>query len=367
MQVDSILERFLIEGTGKHLYRFSNANGKIWLMPAHNMQVAMNLYQPSGRNGKMVKALLPWLHRLPFVLKVIHAKSVYFDINNELKRLFYQLFHEAEIDFSIFCGTPCVHQKITMQISKDKRILGYCKVTDSENIATLFKSEAHILKELDQKGLKETPVCMFCGETTDGIKLFVQSTVKTRNSQVVHKWTALHEDFLDRLYKSTHQLITFEQSDYYRTLTDLQLHIEWLPQEVDATLVTTVINRVLSQYQKQEMDFSTYHADFTPWNMFMENGQLFVFDWEYARLTYPPKLDKYHFFTQTAYFEKHWSVSQIIEYINSENGKWIDREMYSLYLLEIISRFAIREKGNINREMVKSFRIWISLLKYLQE
>ena len=367
MQVDSILERFLIKGTGKHLYRFSNADGKTWLMPAHNMQVAMNLYQPSGRNGKMVKALFPWLYRLPFVLKVIHAKSVYFDINDELKRLFYQLFHEAEIDFSIFCGTPCVHQKITMQISKDKRILGYCKVTDSENIATLFKSEAHILKELDRKGLKETPVCMFCGETTDGIKLFVQSTVKTRNSQVVHKWTALHEDFLDRLYKSTHQLITFEQSDYYRTLTDLQLHIEWLPQEVDVTLVTTVINRVLSQYQKQEMDFSAYHADFTPWNMFMENRQLFVFDWEYAQLTYPPKLDKYHFFTQTTYFEKHWSVSQIIEYINSENGKWIDREMYLLYLLEIISRFAIREKGNINREMVKSFRIWISLLKYLQE
>lgn len=52
MQVDSILERFLIKGTGKHLYRFSNADGKTWLMPAHNMQVAMNLYQPSGRNGK---------------------------------------------------------------------------------------------------------------------------------------------------------------------------------------------------------------------------------------------------------------------------------------------------------------------------
>lgn len=78
---------------------------------------------------------------------------------------------------------------------------------------------------------------------------------KTRNSQVVHKWTALHEDFLDRLYKSTHQLITFEQSDYYRTLTDLQLHIEWLPQEVDVTLVTTVINRVLSQYQNRKWIF----------------------------------------------------------------------------------------------------------------
>lgn len=52
MQVDSILERFLIEGTGKHLYRFSNADGKTWLMPAHNMQVAMNLYQPAAEMEK---------------------------------------------------------------------------------------------------------------------------------------------------------------------------------------------------------------------------------------------------------------------------------------------------------------------------
>lgn len=53
MQVNSILERFLIKGAGKHLYRFSNADNKTWLMPTHNMQVAMNLYQPSGRNGKL--------------------------------------------------------------------------------------------------------------------------------------------------------------------------------------------------------------------------------------------------------------------------------------------------------------------------
>ena len=77
MQVDSILERFLIKGTGKHLYRFSNADNKTWLMPAHNMQVAMNLYQPSGRNGKIMKALFPWLHHLLIIRKIIHAESVY--------------------------------------------------------------------------------------------------------------------------------------------------------------------------------------------------------------------------------------------------------------------------------------------------
>ena len=89
MQVNSILERFLIKGAGKHLYRFSNADNKTWLMPTHNMQVAMNLYQPSGRNGKIMKALFPWLHHLLIIRKIIHAESVYCDITDELKRLFY--------------------------------------------------------------------------------------------------------------------------------------------------------------------------------------------------------------------------------------------------------------------------------------
>ena len=367
MQVNSILERFLIKGAGKHLYRFSNADNKTWLMPAHNMQVAMNLYQPSGRNGKIMKALFPWLHHLLIIRKIIHAESVYCDITDELKRLFYQLFHETEIEFSIFCGTPCIHQKITMQISKGKHILGYCKVTDNKEIALLFRNEANILKELGRKGLKEVPICIFCGEMTDGIKLFVQSTAKTQKSQVIHEWTALHENFLDNLYQSTHQFIPFEQSDYYRILTNLQLHIEWLPQEVNGTLLTSTINQILLHYQGQEVDFSAYHADFTPWNMFMEGRKLFVFYWEYAQLTYPPKLDRYHFFTQTAYFEKHWTISQIIEYINSEQGKWIDQKMYSLYLLEVIARFTVREKGNINGKMAESFQIWIALLEYLQK
>lgn len=34
--------------------------------------------------------------------KIIHAESVYCDITDELKRLFYQLFHETEIEFRSF-------------------------------------------------------------------------------------------------------------------------------------------------------------------------------------------------------------------------------------------------------------------------
>ena len=99
-----------------------------------------------------------------------------------------------------------------------------------------------------------------------------------------------------------------------------------------------------------------------PWNMFIEKGKLFVFDWEYARKTYPPFLDKYHYFTQTAIFERHWSEKEILEYVKSEDGKWIDKHTYCLYLLDILSRFTLREKGNIGKDLDNCFKIWIKLL-----
>ena len=115
------------------------------------------------------------------------------------------------------------------------------------------------------------------------------------------------------------------------------------------------------------VEFGAYHADFTPWNMFEEKGKLFVFDWEYAQMTYPPMLDRYHFFTQTAIFEKHWQEDEIMEYIQCAKGNWINAEAYILYLLDIIARFTIREKGKVSGDVAHTMNIWIELLKQLNK
>ena len=99
--------------------------------------------------------------------------------------------------------------------------------------------------------------------------------------------------------------------------------------------------------------------------MFVEKGELFVFDWEYAKMTYPPMLDRYHFFTQTAIFERHWHLEDIIRYINSDNGKWINTDSYKAYLIEIIARFTLREQGNVDGDIAKSMKLWNSLLSFL--
>lgn len=362
-----LLNKLLYLGAGKSFYTFSNADGKVWMMPVKNMRVAMNLYQPSGIKGKLLKQFFPCLHNIRLVRTVIKAERTTCELQEDLRNLLCRVFRTADLEFAVFCGTPCVHQKITIQLSNSRQILGYCKVVDNEEIAELFQREAEILQRLEKQGLKGIPHCLYCGKTNKGIYLFVQSTIKTQQSQVQHEWGDLHEAFIDELRRRSKQTVVFEESDYYHTLHELQNHLDWLPSITDRELIERVIDRIMEIHHGKQVKFSAYHADFTPWNMFVEKGKLFVFDWEYARLSYPNGLDRYHFFTQTAIFEKHWSASEIIDYMESEKASWIDREKYPLYLIDAIARFTIREKGKVTGDIEKSLSIWIGLLEYLQK
>ncbi|MGM9852683.1 MAG: phosphotransferase [Muribaculaceae bacterium] len=360
-----MIEKILIKDEGERFYRFANADGKVWMMPARHLRTAMELYQPSGRNGILLKRWFPLLHRMAMVRRIIHAGTFRCRLNDELRLVLENAFHTHGLEFSLFCGTPCVHQKITMQISQGQRILGYCKIADMHEIASLFDKEAALLNELHERGVKNIPTGLYCGCLGDGTRLFVQSTSKTRSSTVVHEWKYLHDRFLARLKEVTRQRLKFEDSDYFKTLKDFERHYDWLPAEVDKHLLKKAIEETCSRWRGKEVVFSAYHADFTPWNMFVEKGELFVFDWEYARMTYPPMLDKYHFFTQTAIFERHWEATDIIRYIDSKEGRWIVADDYKAYLIDMIARFTLREQGQVNSNITLSMKLWNVLLMFL--
>ena len=364
---DKVLAKIIDCGKGILFYRFANADGKIWLMPAKGLRTAMGLYQPSGRNGKLLKQWFPWLHRLRVVRKVIHAESLLCTLSQAPRLLLEKLFGTTNLEYAFFCGTPCVHQKITMQISEEKQVLGYSKFSEHDAVIHLFQREAKMLKELEQVGIRDIPKALYCGSLGNGVWMFVQSTIKTPQSKVIHQWTSLHEEFLNNLYQATQQYIEFEQSDFYQRLTELLAHLDWLPKEVEELQVTTAYSRLLKRWQGKRVQFAACHADFTPWNMFVEKGRLFVFDWEYAGRSYPMWLDRYHFFTQTAIFERHWQVEQILRYMHSEEGAWIQADDYSAYLMDMVARFTVREQGNVKGDMALSMQLWNALLAYLNK
>ena len=350
---------------GERFYRFGNADGKFWIVPARGMRTALSLYQPSGIKGKMVKAMLPCMHWFTPVRKVIKAKTINCRLNNELLSLLCEVFDVQEIEFAVFEGTPSVHQKITMQLSSKERILGYCKLSESSEIKTLFEKECDILERFCNSGVTGIPKVLHCGTLSNGTHIFVQSTEKNASSKAVHEWSALQERFLAQLHEKTKAVLPFEESDYNTAINALEQHLDWLPQDIDRDAVSKAIDSVKEIYGGKEVEFSACHGDFTPWNMFVDGKELFVFDFEYAAMTYPAGIDRYHFFTQTAVFEKHWGADEILSYIHSDAGKWIDRQLYAMYLLDVISRFTMREGGKVSGDAAAPFCLWGKVLEKL--
>ena len=359
------LDKILDFTGGKRFYRFGNADGKYWIVPAQGMRTALNLYQPSGIKGKLVKALLSWLHRFAPVRKAIKAEGANCRLNSDLHNLLCKVFGVQEIEFAIFEGTPSIHKKITMQLSCNGRILGYCKLSSSNNIRELFEKESKMLDGLCKIGVTGIPKALYCDTLSSGINIFVQSTEKRASSKVIHKWCTLQEMFLTQLYEKTKAVLTFEDSDYYTTLTALEQHLDWLPRNIDRNIVAKYIAAVKEKYCGKKVEFCACHGDFTPWNMFANSKELFVFDFEYAAMTYPAGLDRYHFFTQTAVFEKHWGADEIIAYIASDEGKWVDGQLYAMYLLDVISRFTMREGGKVTGNAAAPFSLWGKVLEKL--
>ena len=343
------MESVLKKGGNALSYSFSNGDGKRWIMPKRNMVTAMNLYQPSHWKGKIVKQWLPYLYWIGFVRQILGAEKQFYELSDELNLLLCSLFETQNIEFSIFCGTPSVNQKITIQISSGSKILGYCKVTENEKIKSIFKHEQQVLKDLNEKGIKQIPLCLYSGPLNKNIELFVQTTVKTNASKIKHQWSNHHWSFLTQLFKKTKVECLFEETDFAKSLCILEGYLSVMPNR-DAVIVKKAILKVRNYFGSGIMTFSAYHADFTPWNMFFEKGELFVFDFEYAKNTYPPYLDFFHFITQISIIERNYSFKRIFEYCESIAGQrnLLDDtflDMYLCYLLTVVSfHFDINKK-----------------------
>lgn len=102
-----------------------------------------------------------------------------------------------------------------------------------------------------------------------------------------------------RMGNTTRQIsVTAERSDHSRNSIwkerllsgahGFAKHTDWLPEEVDKAMVMNAVEDTVKHWEGKRVGFCAYHADFTPWNMYVEQDELFVFDWEYAQMTYPP-------------------------------------------------------------------------------
>ena len=351
--------------TGKY-FSFSNSDGKKWIIAEDHTRTGLCIYQPSSTKGKLVKLTLPILKWSNTLLSLLHVTECGCILAPEISDIIEGVFDCNELTYSYFLGTPGVHQKTVIQVCRNRKILGYCKVTDSNEVYSNFEKEMEILARLHKNQYDNIPVGLCIKRIMDNkIGVFVQTTSKTEKSTTAHVLDPQHLAFIKKLCTDTMHPVEFCKTASYRDLAYLNERCS-----SHATL-TNLVSYTIKEIESRPNNFCFNHGDFTPWNTYIENGKLFVFDWEYAETEYLPMLDVFHFFTQVCYFEKRLSAEEIVEeYSRLKHGDfdtWISWTgycsdiLYLCYLLSMISRTLQRE-NELAEASKKSIDLWFEII-----
>ncbi|MBL7473739.1 phosphotransferase [Robertkochia sediminum] len=347
-----------------------NAEGKEWFMPEKGCATGLQLYQPSSFKGQLLKKYLPYVKGLHVVLERFHIEKQEYTIPQDFQDICHQVFDAEVLEYAFFNGTPSVHQKQVIQIFKENSILGYAKRSSVPGIKANFDLETRILNKLHSAGIHNVPQCLYLGTLSNEEQLFIQSTRKTKSSFTHHTLKPLHWDFLSTVKEKTGQVFECKESGLYNSLLKFQDLISGF-QLKDFDILKERLRAVLKELESTKLPVSVYHRDFTPWNMFVEKGKLFVFDWEYAETAYPAYLDAFHFYTQTAMLVKKWSPEKVFKgYVKQRITfkKYIadpDR-LYQYYLLDIMSLYLDREDRVLSaEEAIEIIAPWLQLFEFL--
>jgi len=317
------------ECQGNTYYSFSNWEGKKWTIPVNNSKVALCLYEPSGIKGKMLKKFFNISQKMGVINKLLKGDYVNIDISQNLQNILINSFGE-DLEYSLFWGTPCIDQKITIQVYRGKTILGYCKIGHSERTKQLFEHEKRILNKLQNSNMKHVPKCIFEGTVGEN-NVFLQNTEKDYSSTTLSGFSEIHEKFLQNLYQNTSEIKFFEETDFYYELIFLKNNLILLDSEMRYK-VEACINDIMDKLKNKKVEWGIVHRDFTPWNTCFNGENLYVFDFEYALFNAPNCIDRCHFLFQKYYFENDKKSLEEIKKVNKYELIYYMISYLSLYL-----------------------------------
>ncbi|WP_295937745.1 phosphotransferase [uncultured Alistipes sp.] len=369
--IDDLLKHLFREGEGPEYLGVANSVGQQWLLPADHIRVGSSLYHASRLRGKMVKMLLPAVVRSSFLRARTGAVMRKLQPQPALREVLVRLFGDGDMVLAVFCGSPGRDRKITLQVSRCGVPLGYCKISGRDVVKQSFAAESDLLGRLHALGMAQLPRSLFCGGFMAGTDLFVQDTAKKERPARGRGDEDLVWDFLCELHEKTSDGTPFVESEYCKTLENLKSGIQKYRPEASDVLLRT-ISQVETYFKSNDTRFSRFHGDLTPWNTFVHDGRLYAFDWEYSKPAYPPFLDFFHYFTQSAHYGRRWSAGRICRAFRAQEDRMRDylpapATYYKAYLLAVIWLYLDRNDWRLDASINTSYRLWINILAVLNE
>jgi Phosphotransferase enzyme family len=171
--------------------------------------------------------------------------------------------------------------------------LYFAKAGVGAEVNSLLKNEADWLRKLGNETdlAKHIPEFVAHGSEED-ICFTVQCPV---TGEIEFSLGAAQIEFLLKLQRISLQPMRYEDSGLCRTLTSRFAGLSGLISEAWSIRIDKAMQRIEKSLSDSSMLFVTAHNDFTPWNIRVQHGCAYVFDWEFAANEQLPLFDPLHF------------------------------------------------------------------------
>ena len=207
------------------------------------------------------------------------------------------LFETGDLaEAALFFGFPGPLQKLTVYSPGKNGEFGMvAKVALHPSANDAIAQEAHWLAKLNRSQAVRNflPRLLMEGTLSCGRRYISMLALPPGLSS--SQFGPAHYAFLRVLAQQKPALYLWRDCEAFRRLQQrLQAISPLLPAE-QRGLLLDALDEVNRQIGEQELPASMVHGDFAPWNLRVCDGQLFVFDWEYAEACGNPLQDFLHF------------------------------------------------------------------------
>lgn len=233
-----------------------------------------------------------------YFINSMDNKSIYFDINGL---------------WSLFTGTAGPNNKGVICI-EENNIISFIKIALTKNSEQLLSRESDLLNVFSKLKITnfQFPKIYNSSET------LLQISNVSENGRRKNRIQEEHINALNELVTISSSVTMLNENFGWNKIKS---EVRYISNINDARLPKGLIRKLDRAVQEtnefNEIHTCLSHGDFTPWNMFSKNRQLYIYDWELADTSRPLGFDLFHFIIQQGILVEHKNWKSIKEDINT--------------------------------------------------
>ena len=280
-------------------------DGRSYLLPLNSRKASVNglsIYVPQKNKAKLLKNAFKIGLISGFARFCVPKINLDF---RKLEELLAEIFSCRDLSLAVSLGTPGYYRKPVIQVmNKEGKILGYVKIGWNEKTQNLLKNEVLILKRLQEKNFPFLVPRIIFNEKWDEYYLCVQSAPLEKFNPAPQNWNSIYEEAVKGMASFNLKHLLLEESNFWENLSK---RVNQIKNTYWRYTIERYMEKILNCCN-QPIAFHLAHDDFAPWNAFLVNGNLYLYDWEYASEEMPAGYDIFHFTVQKAVSYTHLTL-----------------------------------------------------------